>query len=74
MFVLFLGHLQQNIHEFTMIVAFMHCFVLIIFIGELDALRQFFLFFFCIFFYFIYFLFFFLVLNFQVCIKSFLVF
>ena len=51
MFVLFLGHLQQNIHEFTMIVAFMHCFVLIIFIGELDALRQFFLFFFLHFFF-----------------------
>ena len=29
MFVLFLGHLQQNIHEFTMIVAFMGIFIVL---------------------------------------------
>ena len=46
---------------------YLHCFVLIIFIGKFDALCQFFLFFFLPFF-------FFSVLNFQGCIKSFLVF
>ena len=58
----FFGHFQQNIHEFTMIVAFMgylHCFVSIIFIGELDALRQFFLFvFFSAFFFYLFYFFF----------------
>ena len=79
MFVLFLGHLQQNIHEFTAKwlfswVSSLFCFnnfhrrvgcfasVLLVFGGFFSA---FFLFFFYLFF---------LVLNFQVCIKSFLVF
>ena len=30
MFVLFLGHLQQNIHEFTITVAFMGIFTVLI--------------------------------------------
>ena len=68
MFVLFLGHLQQNIHEFTMTVAFMGIFI-VLFYRRVGCFASVLLvcFFFCIFFLFIYF-FFFLVLNFQVCI------